>query len=153
MTQKASRLLGRSVECTCDALMLAAAAAVITLPWSVPFFTHHYPGDPGGLFLKYVVVLAVSGVMAILILWQARGVMLHVNAGIPFVPDTVRRLRIGAFQCIALAVFYLAAIFWVRKLYMVIVVVAFSLIGLLLLVLAEMIRQAIAFKEENDMTI
>ncbi|MBP3389146.1 MAG: DUF2975 domain-containing protein [Clostridia bacterium] len=153
MTQKASRLLGRSVEYTCDVLMAVAALAVVTLPWSVPFFTHHLPGEPGGRFFKYTVVLAISGILAILILWQARGVMRHVNAGTPFVSDTVRRLRTGAFQCLALAVFYLGAIFWVRKLYMVVVLVAFCLIGLLLLVLAEMIRQAIAFKEENDMTI
>ena len=79
--------------------------------------------------------------------------MRHVKCGAPFVLDTVRRLRAGGVASLLLAAFYLTTIFWVTKLYMLIVMVVFLVIGLLLLVLAQMIQQAITFKEENDMTI
>lgn len=43
--------------------------------------------------------------------------------------------------------------FFVTKFFMVLIFVAFSVIGLILFVFAELFRQAIIYKEENEMTI
>ncbi len=152
MPIKTSRCWSRLLEYVCDVLLVCAAGCTATLYWTLPAITHHYP-DTDGRFEKYFVVMTVSGLVALYLLWQTRGVMRHVNSGTPFVLDTARRLHAGGIACLLLSAFYLATIFWVSKLYMLIVLVAFLVIGLLLLVLAQMIRQAITFKEENDMTI
>jgi hypothetical protein len=104
-------------------------------------------------FEKYLVVLAISGVMAMLILWQARAILHIINKGNPFVRDTVRRLRIIGIECLALAAFYFISVFVVTKFFMAVVFVTFSVVGMILLVFAQIFEQAIAFKEENDMTI
>lgn len=152
MQNKSSQRLSRLLEYICDVLLLCAAVATATLYWTIPAVTHHYPATDGR-FEKYMIVMTVSGLAALYLLWQTRGVMRHVKCGAPFVLDTVRRLRAGGVACLLLSAFYLTTIFWVTKLYMLIVMVVFLVIGLLLLVLAQMIQQAITFKEENDMTI
>ena len=52
-----------------------------------------------------------------------------------------------------LAVAYLATMFWMSKFFMAALFVVFVLAGGVLLVFAELFRQANAYKEENDMTI
>jgi hypothetical protein len=141
------------IEAALIALMLVALGLMISLPWSISSVTEHQPGEPHLLYEKYLVVLLISGLFAELILWQARGIMHNVNVGRSFTRDTVRRLRIIGGECLALALFYFIAIFFVNKSLMALIFVAFSVIGLILFVFAELFRQATAYKEENEMTI
>ncbi|HBT64143.1 MAG TPA: hypothetical protein DEB10_05730 [Ruminococcaceae bacterium] len=152
------KFLGKSwlslfIEYTLSMLMLVALGLTITLPWSIPAVTLHYPGEPRLWYEKYLVVLLISGVMAILILWQARAILHIINKGNPFVCEMVRRLRIIGIECLILAAFYFISVFIVTKFFMVVVFVTFSVVGLILFVFAQLFEQAIAFKEENDMTI
>ena len=56
-------------------------------------------------------------------------------------------------QMLVLALFYFATMFWMSKFFMAVLFVVFVLAGAVLLVFAELFRQANAYKEENDMTI
>lgn len=98
-------------------------------------------------------MLLVSGVLSECILWQARGLMHNVNTGKAFSRNTVRRLRTIGWFCLALALFYFVAVFIVTRFFMVVVFVAFSVVGTILFVFAELFLQAVRYKEENDMTI
>lgn len=141
------------IEAALIALMLVALGLMISLPWSITGVTDRKPGMEGFYYEKYFVVLMFSGLMAVLILWQARGIMHNVNVGRPFCRDTVRRLRTIGTECLVLAVAYFVGMFFVTKFFMVLIFVAFSVIGLILFVFAELFRQAIIYKEENEMTI
>ena len=133
--------------------MLVALGLTITLPWSIPAITLHSPGEANLWFEKYFVVLLVSGVMALLILWQARAILHIVNKGNPFVSETVKRLRIIGIESLILAAFYFVSVFVVTKFFMVVVFITFSIVGMVLFVFAQIFEQAVAYKEENDMTI
>ena len=141
------------IEIALDALMIIALGLMISLPWSISAVTREIPGASGFWYEKYLVVLLFSGLLAECVLWQARGVMHNVNNGRSFSHDTVRRLRLIGIDCLVLALFYFLAVFFVTKFFKVVVFVAFSVIGLILFVFAELFRQATAYKEENDMTI
>lgn len=145
--------LSSFVEVLVSVTMLAGLALIATLYWTIPLFTGHHPGKNGSLFTAYLIVLAVSGLLGELILWQARGILRNVNSGNPFCPNTVRRLRVIAGEVLVMACFYLVMIFIIRKFYMAIVVAICLLAGLILLVFAALFRQAVTYKEENDMTI
>lgn len=147
------RGLSGVIEIALDVLMGVAFLLTVTLPWSIPAVTLKQPGMAGGWYEKYLVVLAVSGGLAELILWQARGIMNNINRGRAFSTDTVRRLRVIGMECLALALFYFGAVFVVTKFFMVVVFVAFSVVGLVLFVFAELFRQAVSYKKENDMTV
>ena len=147
------RGLSGAIEIALAVLMGVALVLTATLPWSIPAVTDRQPGEAGGWFEKYLVVLAVSGVLAELILWQSRGIMRNVNRGCAFSADTVRRLRVTGTECLVLAAFYFAAVFVVTKFFMVVVFAAFAVLGLSLFVFAELFHQAVAYKKENDQTI
>ena len=132
------------IEAALIALMLVALGLMISLPWSITGVTDREPGMEGFFYEKYFVVLMFSGLMAELILWQARGIMHNVNVGRPRTIGT---------ECLVLAVAYFVGMFFVTKFFMVLIFVAFSVIGLILFVFAELFRQAIIYKEENEMTI
>ncbi len=153
LSQDGKSGLSRWIEYALDFLMGLALVLTLTLRWSIPAVTLHQPGEPGLWFEKYLAVLIVSGVLAILILWQARGIMHIINKGNPFVPEMIRRLRIIGVECLVLAAFYFVSVFVVTRFFMVVVFVTFSVVGLILFVFAQIFRQAIAYKEENDMTI
>lgn len=141
------------VEGLLIALMCIAPVAMASLPWTIPLITDRHPGEPLFLYEKYMVLLLISGVLAELVLWQARGIMCNVNRGRAFCADTARRLRVLGIECLVLGSIYAIAMFFVAKIFMVAVLVTFVIVGMILLVFAELFRQAVAFKEENDMTI
>lgn len=145
--------LSISIEYMLSTLMLLALVLTITLPWSIPAITLHSPGEEGMWFEKYLIALIVSGVMAMLILWQARAILHIINKGNPFVREIVKRLRVIGVECLVLAAFYFISVFVVTKFFMVVVFVTFSVVGMVLFVFAQIFEQAINFKEENDMTI
>ena len=151
------RGLSGLVEIALYALMVVAFGLTITLPWSVAAVTHHQPGGAGEVWKLeenlYPFVELVSGVLSECILWQARGLMHNVNTGKAFSRNTVRRLRTIGWFCLALALFYFVAVFIVTRFFMVVVFVAFSVVGTILFVFAELFLQAVRYKEENDMTI
>ena len=147
------KALGKVLEWLLLGLMLLAVVLIVTLPWSIPDVTMHFPGEPERLYEKYFTVLAVSGVMAELLLWQARRVMRNINTGKAFSKDTVKRLYVAGWEALVLAAFYFVMTFFVHKFFMVAVFVAFTIVGLLLFVLGQLFSEAFAYKTENDMTI
>ena len=145
--------LSRVLEISLIVLLVLIPALVITLPWLITLATGRTMEDPEGYYIRYLITLAYSGVMAELILWQARGVLHNVNTGCVFSTNTVRRMRVMAIECLVLAAAYLGTMVWMHKFFMAALFVCFVLIGFALLVFSELFRQANQYKEENDMTI
>ncbi len=143
--------LSRVIEACLIALLVIVPVLLVTLPWSITWITERTSGDP--YYIRYLVILAYSGVMTELIIWQARGILHNVNVGRVFSTDTVRRMRVMAVECVVLAAFYFATMFWMSKFFMAFLFVTFVLVGCSLLVFAELFRQANEYKKENDMTI
>lgn len=143
--------LSRVIEYGLVILLFAIPLVLLALPWSITWITERPQGDE--YYVKYLVILAYSGVMAELILWQARGIIRNVNHNRVFTADTVRRMRVAAMEVLVLAFCYGATMFWMSKFFMAFLFVSFVLAGCILLVFGELFRQANKYKEENDMTI
>ena len=143
--------LNRWIEIGLTLLLCVVPLLLVSLPFGITWITERTPDDP--YYAKYLIILTYSGVMSELILWQCRRMMQGVNRGQAFSLKTVHHLRVAAVEMMVLAAFYLATMFWMSKFFMAFLFVVFVLGGCLLLVLAEIFRQAIRFKEENDMTI
>ena len=132
-------------------MMAAVAVLLAALPWSITWVTERTRDDP--YYIKYLIILGYSGVMALLILWQGRGFMHNVNHGRIFSADTVRRFNVLAGELFVLAGFYLCTMFWMSKFFMAALFVVFVVLGCTMLVMAQVFRQAVAYKEENELTI
>ena len=143
--------LGRLIGVAIIVLLCVVPILLVSLPFGITWITERTPDDP--YYVKYLIILTYSGVMSELILWRCHRMMRGVNRGKAFSRKTVLHLRVAAVEMMVLAGFYLATMFWMSKFFMAFLFVVFVLGGCLLLVLAEIFRQAIQFKEENEMTI
>lgn len=143
--------LSRLIEIALSVTMVVILVLLFTLPWSITWRTGRVPGDY--FYIRYLVVLGVSGIMAELLFWQAKGVMHNINTGRVFSSNTVHRMRVMAVETIILAAFYFVTMFWMSRFFMAALFVVFVLASGVCIVFAELFRQATAYKEENDMTI
>lgn len=147
---KALKKRGIIIESALVFLMLLAVALVVTLPWSIPVVTRHVTRETGVWLEKNMILLAVSGLLAQVILWQARCIVHLVSKGSPFVQEMVGRVRAIGIDCLLLAAFCCVSIFMITTFFMIVVFVTFSVIGFIMLIFSQIFRQAILFKEEND---
>lgn len=145
--------LSRFMEVATWFLMVVDVLLMVGLPWITEFLTSQVPGST--LYTHYLIFLYVTGVFAEPVLWQCRGIIRNVNIGQPFCKDTVRRLRRLGTVCLVLAALWLLFVIFLEvfKFLMAFLMIMFAFIGLILFVFAELFAQAIAYKEENDMTI
>lgn len=128
--------------------------ALAFLPWIVDTMMMPFNSNPEFWRPRYIVVLAVSGVVAMLMLWQARCVLHNVNNSTVFSLDTVRRMKIVGIEAFVLSAFYFAMLFFgMTKFSIGLIGLVFALAGVIALVFAELFREATAYKQENDMTI
>ena len=145
--------LSRFLEGFTYVLMAFDLLLMVALPWIVEVLTSQ--PRTSVLYVHYLLFLYVTGVFALPVVWQCRGILRNVNAGSPFCADTVRRLRILGVECLVLSIVWLVfvVVLDVFKFLMAFLMIMFAFIGLILFVFAELFAQANAYKEENDMTI
>lgn len=139
-------------------LMACAVAAIVTVPWLVDWMmelnVRNDLWDASFWRPRYMVTLAVSGVMALAMLWQARRILHNVNTGTIFTMDTVKRMKILGFEALAVSLFYVVMLFvGMTKFSIGLIALVFAFAGLIALVFSELFRQATSYKQENDMTI
>ena len=135
-------------------LMGLTAAVLVTLPWFVNTFMMPFNNNPDFWRPRYLVTLGVSGVIALLMLWHARGILHNINTGTIFSLHTVRLMKFLGVEFSVLALFYFAVLFFgVTKFSVVLLGLVFLIVGLMMFVFSELFKQATTYKQENDMTI
>ena len=135
-------------------LMALNIAVLAGLPWVVEHMLK-YNSNAEFWRPRYLIVLAVSGVVAFVMLWQLRCLLHNVNSGTVFSKSTVWLMRCLGWELHALATFYFCMMVLanVTKFSVGLLILTFVLAGLFLLIFAELFKQAVAYKQENDMTI
>lgn len=109
--------------------------------------------DMRGFILQTAVVLMLSGVTALYILWQIRRIFKSLVTTNPFNMENVNTLRkIAAASFIISATYLAKCLFWFT-LATALIIIIFAIAGLFCLVLGDVFRQAVLYKDENDLTI
>jgi len=135
-----------------DFMFYAGIFVTATLPVSIrlygqinPYFSQYW--------LQLVILFAVSGVLAVLIIYELRRMFRSVLAEDCFIRQNVQSLkRMGTYS------FFISAITCCRLfLYLtpavLIVILVFVIAGLFSKVLAQVFDTAVTYKQENDLTI
>lgn len=131
----------------CSGILVCAAVPFVTQKFAL-----YYPFIKG-IALPLMIVLLISGFMAIYILLGLRKIFNSIVKTSPFNLENVsilRKLSIAAF--IIAAAFTAKCFFWFT-LATVIIIIIFAIAALFCLVLADVFTQAVLYKEENDLTV
>ncbi len=122
------------------------------IPLLMSRFAPHYR-ELTSVFYQMMAVLLVSGLASVYILWVLRCIFKTLVNSNPFTMNNVTALRKMAMASFVIAITYMAkCVFWFT-LATVIIVIIFAIAGLFCLVLADVFKQAVVYKEENELTV
>lgn len=145
--------LSGALEIAVWVLLFVTVAIIAALPWIIDWMMQFNQNEDFWR-PRYLVTLMTSGGFALLLQWELRGILHNANTGTIFSNNTVRRLRTMGIESLLLAAFYAVMLFCgMTKFSVALILLIFSLTGLILLVFGELFLQAIEYKQENDMTI
>ncbi len=145
-------LLVRFTKILLDVMFYAGIIICVTVPWIFKFVGRYY-----SIFQRYYVpfciIFMISGVFALIILWELRNMFKTVIKEDPFVIGNVKSLkRMGICAFIISACMAFRLVFVLTPAAMVLVTV-FLIAGLFSMVLSQVFDKAVTYKLENDFTI
>ncbi|MBE5960187.1 MAG: DUF2975 domain-containing protein [Lachnospiraceae bacterium] len=135
-----------------DVFFYFGIAVLVSVPWvirmagkQIPVFERYY--------WQMVVVFIVSGILALAIFYELRKMFNTVLKEDPFVMENVQSLKkMGFYSFLIAGVSVVRLLFAITPAVLVIILV-FTIAGLFSLVLSQVFKQAVIYKEENDLTI
>ncbi len=135
-----------------DFMFFAGIAVTASLPFSISFygrfnsFFHTY-------YWELVILFFISGILAVLILGNLRKMLQTVLNDDCFVNENVISLkRMGTYSFLIVVVTCCRLFLYLTPAVLV-VIITFLIAGLFSKVLASVFEKAIAYKQENDLTI
>lgn len=153
------KILGKHSLCMfleklCVIFMILGGGIVILLPLVLEGYYQwvNYP-NPDAVRIPMLIALYVSGACAFCILLYLRRLLKSVNTENPFSEANAKRLKRIGLLCLPIAAVYLGVMPVLPSVLVLCVALAFSFIAALMAVLAELFTQAVAYKQENDLTI
>ena len=142
----------RFTKCMLDAMFYIGIVLTAAIPVLFYFFGNYIEA-----FRKYYVfqcvIYMMSGVMALVIVQELRGMFLTVLSGNPFVrgnADSLKKMGKSSFAIALLSLIRLPVSLTPAT---AVIIIVFSIAGLFSIVLCQVFEMAVRYKEENDPTI
>lgn len=136
-----------------DLIFLGGIGIFISLPWSLPWYMKTIYRDSNENYYFLLGFLYISGFVCLVLVNEVRKIFKTLNRRNPFMMDNVKSLHRIAVACFIIAAAYIVKIFFYNSVLTMIITMVFIIAGLFSIVLAEVFRQAVEVKEENDLTI
>lgn len=136
-----------------DLVFFGGACIYLGLPVILKWYIEKLGVNSKDNYTFLLVLLYFTGLFCLGIVFEMRKIFNTLNRRDPFMMDNVtslRRMSIGAF---VISGAYVVKIIFFNSFLTVIIAMIFFIAGLFLVILAEVFKQAVEFKEENDLTI
>lgn len=144
--------LAKGTKYLLDFMFYAGILVTVSLPFSLKYIGKYLEAVEEH-YLPAVIIFAILGVLALLLINELRKMFGTVLAENCFVPENVASLRrMGDLS------FFIAAMSAVRcvvylTIAMLVIILVFIIAGMFSKVLAMVFEEAVRYKEENDLTI
>jgi hypothetical protein len=145
--------LAAVVKYILELILIGVAMVVLGLPIILKMCFDAYIWTAGENYWFLLVFLWITGLLYLGIVHELRKMIIRLIQREPFRRENVASLRrIATLSLIISAMYAIKIIFYISFLTVIVTMMAL-LVGLFALILAEIFRQAIEVKEENDLTI
>ncbi len=124
---------------------------MIFLPFLFKWYTLNINGTLP--YIPSLILLYISGVPALIIVWKFIEMFKSLKEENPFIMSNVKNLKIVSICSLIIAIEYLIGLFFVKSIFSIVVIGVFTIAWLGLYILSELLKQAIQYKEENELTI
>ena len=136
-----------------DFMFFAGLIVLFTLPFTMKLAGIYYSDAIKEHYVLMVVTFAVAGIFGLLIVDQLRRMMKTVVKQNCFVEENVKSLEVMGWFSFAIAVVFILKLLFLPTPATFIIIVTFFIAGLFSEVLSCVFREAVRYKEENDLTI
>lgn len=139
------------IEICLKIIFVVGILIYITLPFLLNMYVEFF--NPVLNYTAALIILYVSGIPALIIVYEFIKIFKTLKLDNPFTEENVKGLKITSICSLIIAIVYIVGIFFIVSVFEIIAIAIFIIAWLGTYVLAELLRKAIEYKEENDLTI
>lgn len=143
--------LSNFIEICLKIIFVLGILIYITLPILLKIYINIF--NPILNYVAALVILYTSGIPAIIIVYEFIKVFGTLKKDNPFIMENVKSLKIISICSLIISIIYIIGMFFIISVFEIIAIAIFIIAWLGAYVLAELLRKAIEYKEENDLTI
>lgn len=136
-----------------DTVLWGGIAIYIGLPFLLRWYMDKIYIISGENYAFLMIILYITGLPALSIVRDLREIFRTINRHNPFMMDNVHSLRRIAAASFVISFAYIFKIIFYNSFLTIIITMLFVIAGLFSVILAEVFKQAVEVKEENDLTI
>jgi len=136
-----------------DLIFLGGIGILLSLPIALKWYLGLMYTRTSENYYFLLCFLFLTGIMALVVVNEIRRLLKNLNQRNPFIRANVKSLNRIAISCLLIAACYLIKIIFYNSFLTIIVTMVFIITGFFSIILAEVFRQAVIVKEENDLTI
>ncbi|MGN0162925.1 MAG: DUF2975 domain-containing protein [Candidatus Ornithomonoglobus sp.] len=144
--------LNKITKLIVDVLFYAGIGCIIAVPFTARHIGGYY-GYSKTETIIFTAMLFISGIAAVYILFEFKQMFKTLVGGNPFVTENVNCLKRMAAACIIITAVYIVKCFTMFSFATVVIAIVFGIGSLFCMVLKDLFRQAVEYKEENDWTV
>ncbi len=133
-------------------VFIGGTLILITLPFLLNYYLQLF-NLPTDIYPPTLTLLYVSGIPALIIIYQFIKLFESLKDANPFVTKNSNYLKTSSFCSLIIAIEYFISIFIFKSVFTIIIMMIFIIAWIGLYILSELFKQAINYKEENDLTI
>jgi len=136
-----------------DLLFWGGIGIVLALPFLLNWYMDYLRGYISEKYWFLLPFLYITGFFALIIVNELRRIFRKLNRRDPFNMDNVKSFKRLSVCCFVISFLYFVKMIAFNSFLTIILFMAFIIGGFFLLIIAEVFRQAVIVKEENDLTI
>lgn len=151
------KILGKNsisnyIRIVINLVFIGGTLILITLPFLLNYYLQLF-NLPTDIYPPTLTLLYVSGIPALIIIYQFIKLFESLKDANPFVTNNSNYLKTSSFCSLIIAIEYFISIFIFKSVFTIIIMMIFIIAWIGLYILSELFKQAINYKEENDLTI
>lgn len=145
-------LLSKFTKFCLDFMYYSGILVTLTVPVSFRFLGSYYPNIRNH-YPAMCIIFMLCGILALWIIYYLRQIFRTILAGECFVEENITSLKRMGIASFLISLVTVIRLFFVITPATLIIILVFFIAGLFSLVLAQVFKQAVSYKQENDFTI
>lgn len=147
-----TNFINKLTKALVDIFFYLGIVTCLLVPFATPKIMR-YLNLSDSLITPTIITLLLSGVCAVYIIFQLKRTFKTLITGNPFVIENTLYLKNMSIAAFLISLIYIIKLFYWFTFATLIIVLVFLIAGLFCLTLRDLFKQAVKFKEDNDLTI
>lgn len=151
MKVKGEKSLSTFIELCLKLLFVIGIIVVLGLPYILQKYSEWM--HPQINYYPALAILYASGIPALIIVYRFIKIFHTLGEGDPFKIENVQNLKVISICSLIIMIEFIIGIFFITSVFAVVIIGIFAVAWLGAYILSELLKEAIQYKEENELTI